>query len=94
MLDMSRDNKAFEADEAGGGWNGAEKVRGVSAKSLDDEVTLETKIAIRQRSGRSASVTEGGGSVGFFQPEIWPQYRPETRPEVPFKKDTCTNFQF
>ena len=60
---MSRDNKAFEADEAG--WNGAEKVRGVSAKSLDDEVTLETKIAIRQRSGRSASVTEDDERITF-----------------------------
>ena len=34
-------------------------------RKIDDEVSLETKIAIRQRSGRSASVTEDDERITF-----------------------------
>ena len=37
--------------------------------------------------------SQGGNSIGFFRPEKLPQYWIENRPEVPFEKDTCINFQ-
>ena len=39
---------------------------------------------------KALSAEQGGNSIGFFRPKKLPQYRPE----VPFEKDTCINFQF